>query len=106
MYPFNISRMSNECDVLSNVVRGRLTHSSAFTPLCLVGELLANKVSSIIGDDVVVKRVGQLRLPGELNQAREVFLAQKTYDAIDIACVTTCILYNCPTPAQVIKKNY
>jgi hypothetical protein len=40
--------------------------------------LLANKVSSIVGDDVVVKRVGRLRLPGELNQAREVFLAQKT----------------------------
>jgi hypothetical protein len=31
MYPFIISRMSNECDVLSNVVRGRLSHSSAFT---------------------------------------------------------------------------
>jgi len=31
MYPFIISRMSNECDVLSNVVRGRLTHSSCFT---------------------------------------------------------------------------
>ena len=31
MYPVIISRMSNEYDVLSNVVRGRLTHSSCFT---------------------------------------------------------------------------
>jgi hypothetical protein len=28
MYPIIISRMSNEYDVLSNVVRGRLTHNS------------------------------------------------------------------------------
>jgi len=75
-------------------------------PLRLVRELPANKVSSIVGDGVVVKRVGRLRLPGELNQAREVFLAQKTQDAIDTACVTTCRLYNRPTPTQVIKKKY
>jgi hypothetical protein len=31
MYPVIISTMSNECDVLSNVVRGRLTHSSVVT---------------------------------------------------------------------------
>ena len=36
MYPFIISRISNECDVLSNVVRGRLTHSSCFTPSALL----------------------------------------------------------------------
>jgi hypothetical protein len=50
----------------------------------------------------MVKRVGRLYLPGELNQAREVFPDQKTEDAIDLACVTTCRLYNRPTPAQVI----
>ena len=31
IYPFIISKMFNECDVLSNVVRGKLTHSSCFT---------------------------------------------------------------------------
>ena len=31
MYPVIISRMSNQCDVLSNVVRERLTQSSALT---------------------------------------------------------------------------
>ena len=36
MYPFIISRMSNECDVLSNVVRERLTHSSCFTRSALL----------------------------------------------------------------------
>lgn len=36
MYPFIISRMSNEYDVLSNVVRGRLTHSSCFTRSALL----------------------------------------------------------------------
>jgi len=31
MYPIIISRMSNQCDVLSNVVQERLTQSSALT---------------------------------------------------------------------------
>jgi hypothetical protein len=36
MYLVIISRMSNEYDVLSNVVGGRLTHSSAFTRSALL----------------------------------------------------------------------
>jgi hypothetical protein len=43
MYPFIISRMSNECDVLSNVVTGRLTHSSAFTRAALLGKALPTR---------------------------------------------------------------
>jgi hypothetical protein len=31
MYPYIISRMCNECDILNNIVRGRLIHSSCFT---------------------------------------------------------------------------
>jgi hypothetical protein len=39
--------------------------------------------------EVVVKGVGRLPLPGEVNDAREVGLQQKTQDAIDMACETT-----------------
>ena len=47
IYPFIISRMSNECDVLSNVVRGRLTHSSCFTrSALLLNTLRARSVAS------------------------------------------------------------
>ena len=40
IYPFIISRMSNECNVLSNVVRGGLTHSSCFTRSALLLNIL------------------------------------------------------------------
>jgi hypothetical protein len=43
MYLIIISRMSNECDVLSNVVRGRLTHSSAVTRTALLVNCLQNQ---------------------------------------------------------------
>lgn len=43
MYPFIISRMSNEYDVLSNVVRGRLTHSSAVTRAALLANTLPSR---------------------------------------------------------------
>jgi hypothetical protein len=43
MYPVIISRMSSECNVLSNVVRGRLTHSSVVTRLALVPKFLHNR---------------------------------------------------------------
>ena len=46
MYPFIISRMSNECDVLSNVVRGRLTHGSCFTRSALLNTLRARSAAS------------------------------------------------------------
>jgi hypothetical protein len=43
MYLVIISRMSNESDVLSNVVQGRLTHNSAVTWLALVPKFLHNR---------------------------------------------------------------
>jgi hypothetical protein len=43
MYQVIISRMSNECDVLSNVVRGRLTHSSCITRWALLANCLQNR---------------------------------------------------------------
>jgi hypothetical protein len=43
MYPVIIPRMSNECDVLSNVVRGRLTHSSAVTCAALLLNTLPSR---------------------------------------------------------------
>jgi hypothetical protein len=36
MYPYIISRMCNACDVLNNIVRGRLTHRSCFTRSALL----------------------------------------------------------------------
>jgi len=105
MYSLIISRMSNECYVLSNVVRGRLTHSSCFTRSALLLNTLGAR-SAASGGGVVVKRVGRPRHSGVLNQAREVLLAQKTEDANNLACVTTSTRHNRPVPAQVIKKNY
>jgi len=75
-------------------------------PLRLVVEYPAGPICSIGGGGVVVKQVGRPRHSGVLNQAREVLLAQKTEDAIDLACVTTSTRHNRPVPAQVIKKNY
>jgi hypothetical protein len=46
----------------------------------------------------VIKGVGRLPLPGVVNQAREVGLAQKTQDAIDMTCETT-TRHNRPVPA-------
>ena len=43
MYPVIISRKSNECDVLSNVVRGRLTHSSVVTRAALLANTLPSR---------------------------------------------------------------
>jgi hypothetical protein len=40
MCPVIISRISNEYDVLSKVVRGRLTHSSAITRAALLSNTL------------------------------------------------------------------
>jgi hypothetical protein len=42
MYPYMISRMCNECNLLNNIVRGRLTNSSCFTH----STLLLNSLSS------------------------------------------------------------
>ena len=43
MYKVIISRMSSEGDVLSNVVRGILTHSSPFTRSALLGNTLPSR---------------------------------------------------------------
>jgi hypothetical protein len=56
------------------------------------------------GDAVVVEGVGWARHSSILNQSREVFPAQKVGDAIGVAVVTPCILYNLLRPAQVIKS--
>jgi hypothetical protein len=42
MYLYIISRMCNKCDILNNLVRGRLTHNSCFTS----SALLLNSLSS------------------------------------------------------------
>jgi hypothetical protein len=36
MYSYIISRMCNECNISTNIGRGRLTHSSCFTRFALV----------------------------------------------------------------------
>ena len=46
MYPVIISRMSNQCDVLSNVVRERLTQSSASTRYALSANTLPSRSMS------------------------------------------------------------
>ena len=43
IYTVITSRMSSECDVLSNVVRGILTHSSPFTRSALLGNTLPSR---------------------------------------------------------------
>ena len=43
MYPVIISRMSNQCDVLSNVVRERLTQSSVLTRCALSANTLPSR---------------------------------------------------------------
>ena len=43
MYTVITSRMSSECDVLSNVVRGILTHSSPITHSALLGNTLPSR---------------------------------------------------------------
>lgn len=90
--------MCNECDILSTYPQ-LLLH-----PLRLVVEYPAVPIWSIGGGGVVVERIGRPPHSGVLNQARVVFPAQKTEDAIDGPCVTS--LHNRPAPAQVIKKNY
>lgn len=75
-------------------------------PLRLVVVYPSVPICSIGGGGVVVKRVGRHHHSGVLNEAREVFPAQKTKDAIDVACVSTSSRHNRPVPVQVIKKNY
>ena len=90
--------MFNECDILSTYPQ-LLLH-----PLRLVVEYPAIPIYNIGGGGVVVERIRRPNHSGVLNQARVVFPAQKTEDAIDGACLTS--LHNRLAPAQVIKKNY
>ena len=48
MYPVIISRMSNQCDVLSNVVRERLTQSLALTCCALSMNTLPSRSGSSV----------------------------------------------------------
>jgi hypothetical protein len=43
MYPYIISRMCNKCDVLNNIVRGRLAHISCFTCSALLLKNLSSR---------------------------------------------------------------
>jgi hypothetical protein len=53
MYPYIISRMYNECDVLNNIVRGRLTHSSCFIRSALLLNCLTSQSHRYEVDPVV-----------------------------------------------------
>jgi hypothetical protein len=43
MYPYIISRICNKCDLLNNIVRGRLTHNSCFTRSALLLNCLPSR---------------------------------------------------------------
>ena len=73
--------------------------------LCLIGETPAISISGVGDGGIVGPRVGRLDCSAELHQARELFLYQKTKDAVHMACVITPTDLP-PTPAQVIKINY
>jgi hypothetical protein len=90
--------MCTECDVSSTYPK-LLLH-----PFRLVVEYPAVPIFGTRGGGIVVERVSRPRHSGILNQTRVVFPAQKTENAIDVACVIS--LHNNPAPAQVIKRNY
>ena len=73
--------------------------------LRLVGETPAIPISGVRDGGIMGPRVGQLDSSAELHQARELFLDQKTKDAVHMACVITPTDLP-PTPIQVIKINY
>jgi hypothetical protein len=104
MYPYIISRMRNECDILNNIVSGRLTRPSCFTRSTLLLNCLSSQ--SIGGDDVVVEGIGQARHTSVLNKSREMFPAYNAEYSIWVAAVTPCILQNLPRPIEVIMKKH
>jgi hypothetical protein len=99
MYPYIISRMCNKCDVINNIVRERLTHSSCFT-IRLVVEYPALTIYCIEGDGVVVKQIVRDHHSTVLNHVREVFPAQKTRDVVDATIVTTRTHHKRPHPTH------
>jgi hypothetical protein len=43
MYPYIVSRMCNECYILNNIMRGRLTHNSCFTRSALLLNCMSSR---------------------------------------------------------------
>ena len=70
--------------------------------LRLVGETPAIPISGVRDGRIVGPHLGQLDSFAELHQARELFLDQKTNDAVHMARVITTTDLP-PTPAQVIR---
>ena len=73
--------------------------------LCLIGEYPTILIRGVGDGGIVGSRVGWLDSSTELHQARELFLDQKTKDAVHMAFVITPTDLP-PIPAQVIKINY
>ena len=73
--------------------------------LRLVIEYPAILIRGIGDDGIVGPCVERLDSFAELHQARELFLDQKTKDAVNMACVITPTDLS-PSPTQVIKINY
>ena len=73
--------------------------------LRLVDEYPTILIRGVEDNSIVGPHVGQLNSSAELHQARELFLDQKTKDAIHMVCMITPTDLP-PTPAQVIKINY
>ena len=73
--------------------------------LHLVSEYPAILIRGVGDGGIVGPRVGRLNSSTELHQARELFLDQKTKDAVHMACVITPTDLP-PTPIQMIKINY
>ena len=71
----------------------------------LVGKYPAIPIRGVRDGSIVGPCVGWLDSSAELHQARELFLDQKTKDAVHMACVITPTDLP-PTPTQVIKINY
>ena len=75
-------------------------------PICLVSAADAIMIWSILHEGIVVERPGQLPILISFpNQAREVFLAQKSQDAIHIVWRGH-LVHKHPVPAQVVHNSY
>ena len=98
--------MFNECEELRNVVQERLTHNSLITRYALFLAADAIMIWSILHEGIVVERPGRLPILISFpNQAREVFLAQKSQDAIHITCRGRLVQKH-PVPTQVVHNSY
>ena len=92
--------MSNECSATKTYPQLR-NH-----PIRLVSAADAIRIYNILYEGVVVERPCRLPLIiSFLDQAWEVFFAQKAQDAIHIACLFR-VLHKHPVPAQVVHNSY